>query len=91
LLRSDIRIDLLVTDIGLPGGLDGRQMAEAGRQSRPDLPVLLMTGYAQPEVLDRQPLESTMAILTKPFTLEALTSQVNALLRPQADDATAKA
>lgn len=91
LLRSDIRIDLLVTDIGLPGGLDGRQMAEAGRQSRPDLPVLLMTGYAQPEVLDRQPLESTMAILTKPFALEALTSQVNALLRPQAGDATAKA
>ncbi|MGG5288786.1 PAS domain-containing protein [Pseudomonas shirazensis] len=91
LLRSDIRIDLLVTDIGLPGGLDGRQMAEAGRQSRPDLPVLLMTGYAQPEVLDRQPLESSMAILTKPFALESLTSQVNALLRPQADDATAKA
>nr|WP_314871875.1 PAS domain-containing protein [uncultured Pseudomonas sp.] len=91
LLRSDIRIDLLVTDIGLPGGLDGRQMAEQGRQSRPELPVLLMTGYAQPEVLDRQPLESTMAILTKPFALEALTSQVNALLRPQADDATAEA
>jgi len=81
LLRSDTRIDLLVTDIGLPGGTDGRQMADTGRSIRPGLPVLYMTGYAQPNVLDNAQLEPDTAVLTKPFTLEALTLNVNALLK----------
>ncbi|MBC3495640.1 PAS domain-containing protein [Pseudomonas kermanshahensis] len=81
LLRSDTRIDLLVTDIGLPGGIDGRQMADAGRCTRSGLPVLFMTGYAQPHVLDNAQLEPNTAVLTKPFTLEALTLNVNALLK----------
>ncbi|MEX5502168.1 PAS domain-containing protein [Pseudomonas putida] len=81
LLRSDTRIDLLVTDIGLPGGTDGRQMADTGRSIRPGLPVLFMTGYAQPTVLDNAQLEPDTAVLTKPFTLEALTLNVNTLLR----------
>lgn len=80
LLKSDTRIDLLVTDIGLPGGLDGRQMADKGRQSRPTLPVLFMTGYAQPHALDERLLDGTTAVLTKPFELQALTSTVSALL-----------
>ncbi|MFP3443490.1 PAS domain-containing protein [Pseudomonas sp. SIMBA_067] len=80
LLRSDTRIDLLVTDIGLPGGIDGRQMANTGRSFRPGLPVLFMTGYAQPNILDNAQLEPNTAVLTKPFTLEALTLNVNALL-----------
>ncbi|HDS0919575.1 TPA: PAS domain-containing protein [Pseudomonas putida] len=81
LLRSDTRIDLLVTDIGLPGGTDGRQMADTGRSIRPGLPVLFMTGYAQPNVLDNAQLQPNTAVLTKPFTLEALTLNVNALLK----------
>ncbi|EPJ2812654.1 PAS domain-containing protein [Pseudomonas putida] len=81
LLRSDTRIDLLVTDIGLPGGIDGRQMADTGRGTRPGLPVLFMTGYAQPHVLDNAQLELKTAVLIKPFALEALTLHVNALLR----------
>ena len=81
LLQSDTRIDVLVTDVGLPGGLDGRQMADKGRQSRPALPVLFMTGYAHPQVLDDRPLDHATAVLTKPFALEALTSTVSALLR----------
>ncbi|BAP45610.1 PAS/PAC sensor hybrid histidine kinase [Pseudomonas sp. StFLB209] len=80
LLRSDTRIDLLVTDIGLPGGLDGRQMAEAGRKVRPALPVLFMTGYTLPHVLGDSPLTTATAVLTKPFALQALTSSVSALL-----------
>lgn len=81
LLRSDTRIDLLVTDIGLPGGIDGTQRADTGRGTRPGLPVLFMTGYAQPHVLDNAQLELKTAVLTKPFALEALTLHVNALLR----------
>lgn len=81
LLRSDTRIDLLVTDIGLPGGIDGKQMADAGRSNRPGLAVLFMTGYAQPDVLDNAQLEPSTAVLTKPFALEALTLSVRGLLR----------
>lgn len=81
LLRSDTRIDLLVTDIGLPGGIDGKQMADTGRSNRPGLPVLFMTGYAQPNVLDNAQLEPFSAVLTKPFALEALTLSVKGLLR----------
>jgi CheY-like chemotaxis protein len=47
LLQSNIRIDLLVSDVGLPGGMNGRQMADAARESRPDLRVLFITGYAE--------------------------------------------
>ncbi|MFP3373410.1 response regulator, partial [Pseudomonas sp. SIMBA_068] len=46
LLESDLRVDLLVTDVGLPG-LNGRQLAEIGRQIRPELKVLFITGYAE--------------------------------------------
>lgn len=81
LLQSNTRIDLLVTDIGLPGGIDGRQMAEKGRTSRPELPVLFMTGYAQSHILEGALLETRTAVLTKPFALDALTLSVDALLR----------
>jgi CheY-like chemotaxis protein len=87
-LRSDTPIDLLVTDIGLPGGLDGRQMAQAGRACKPGLAVLFMTGYAEPLIADQQPLDSSTAVLTKPFGLEALTSNVKALLGTVACDLT---
>jgi CheY-like chemotaxis protein len=50
-LQSDVRIDLLVTDVGLPGGMNGRQMAEAGRVTRPGLKVLFIAGYAKATVL----------------------------------------
>lgn len=82
LLESDTRIDLLITDIGLPGSINGRQMAEAGRQSRPGLPVLYVTGYAEPLALQDCPADPLTAILLKPFSLEAFTSSVGNLLRP---------
>jgi PAS domain S-box-containing protein len=79
LLESDMPIDLLVTDIGLPGGLDGRQMADAGRDRRPGLPVLFMTGYTQ-SLVDNHALKPATAVLTKPFALDALISTVHAVL-----------
>jgi CheY-like chemotaxis protein len=54
-LRSDVRIDLLVTDVGLPGGLNGRQMADAARANRPDLKVLFITGYAENAAIGNGP------------------------------------
>ena len=50
-LQSAARIDLLITDVGLPGGINGRQIADAGRLLRPDLKVLFITGYAEHAVI----------------------------------------
>jgi CheY-like chemotaxis protein len=75
-LQSDVRIDLLVSDVGLPGGMNGRQMADAGRQSRPDLKVLFITGYAENSVIGNGHLEPGMQVLTKPFAVDTLISRV---------------
>jgi PAS domain S-box-containing protein len=79
ILQSDTHVDLLVTDIGLPGAIDGRQMAQAARESRPELPVLLMTGYTDPAVVGNPSLEPATAVLTKPFALDTLISKVRQL------------
>jgi PAS domain S-box-containing protein len=78
-LQSSQRIDLLITDVGLPG-LNGRQVADAGRALRPDLKVLFMTGYAENTTLPADFLESGMAMITKPFAMEALAARVREII-----------
>ncbi len=79
-LQSGERPDLLLSDVGLPGGLNGRQVAERCRERYPDLKVLLITGYDESAALsDGQPLQGTL-VLTKPFELEALAERVRELL-----------
>lgn len=80
ILQSTTRIDLLITDVGLPGGINGRQVADAGRVLRPALKVIIVTGYAEQKVLGNHQLESGMHLLTKPFALPALTAQIQTLL-----------
>jgi len=79
-LQSDVRIDLLVTDVGLPGGMNGRQMADAARERRPDLKVLFITGYAENAVLGNGYLRPGMQVLTKPFVLETLATRIQELI-----------
>ena len=79
MLQSDVRIDLLVTDVGLPG-LNGRQLADAARISRPELQVLFITGYAENAVLGNGHLDPGMHVLTKPFAMEALASRIKDLV-----------
>lgn len=79
-LQSDVRLDLLVTDVGLPGGMNGRQVADAGRVARPGLNVLFITGYAENAVLGNGHLDPGMQVLTKPFAMEALASRIKELL-----------
>jgi PAS domain S-box-containing protein len=79
-LQSDVRIDLLVTDVGLPGGMNGRQMADAARERRPDLKVLFITGYAENAAIGHGHLEPGMQVLTKPFAMEALASRIKLLI-----------
>ena len=80
ILQSDVTINLLVTDVGLPGGMNGRQMADAGRVNRPDLKVLFITGYAENAVLGNGHLAPGMAVMTKPFAMDAMTDRIRSMI-----------
>jgi CheY-like chemotaxis protein len=77
--RGGSPLDLLITDVGLPNGLNGRQLAEAAREVRQDLPVLLITGYAG-TALEREPLPG-MIVITKPFALDLLARRVREMIK----------
>ena len=84
LLEGGARIDLLVTDVGLPGGMNGRQVADAARLSRPALRVLFITGYADVAAVG-QPgawggLDPGMGVLTKPFPVAGLIAKVRDMI-----------
>jgi PAS domain S-box-containing protein len=80
-------IDLLITDVGMPNGMTGRQLADAIRARRPDLPVMFVTGYAEHAVLNHGHLERGMQILTKPFAAEALARKVKELMESEGEGA----
>ncbi|MFE8646685.1 PAS domain S-box protein [Sphingomonas sp. NCPPB 2930] len=78
ILRSEVPVDLLVTDVGLPGGMNGRQIADAARVDRPGLPVLFVTGYAEGAMSGEMP--AGMHLLAKPFSMDLLSARVRALI-----------
>ncbi|HEX3666818.1 MAG TPA: ATP-binding protein [Rhizomicrobium sp.] len=80
LLNSPQQIDLLITDVGLPGNLNGRQLADAARTVREGLQVLFITGYAENAAIGNGHLEPGMEILTKPFPMNAVASKVRQML-----------
>ncbi len=80
ILKSPGRIDLLVTDVTLPGQ-NGRQLADAAKLLRPDLKVLFMTGYAHNiEVGNGSAMAGGMEIITKPFSLDGLVKKIRAMM-----------
>jgi PAS domain S-box-containing protein len=79
-LRSAGHIDLLITDVGLPNGMNGRQVAEAARQVRPGLKVLFITGYAENAVLNHGHLDHGMQVVTKPFDMTDLSRRIQAII-----------
>ncbi len=79
-LESDARVDLLITDVGLPGGMNGRQVADAGRVLRPDLKVLFITGYAENAVVANGHLDASMQVITKPFAIDVLGEKVRRMI-----------
>jgi signal transduction histidine kinase/CheY-like chemotaxis protein/PAS domain-containing protein len=80
ILNSAVKIDLLITDVGLPGGMNGRQMADAARVRRPTLNVLFITGYAESSVFENGPAHDGMHVLTKPFSVDSLARRVRGLI-----------
>jgi signal transduction histidine kinase/ActR/RegA family two-component response regulator len=85
LIEQGRHLDLLVTDVGLPG-LSGRQLADAARAATPALPVLFITGYAG-TALDAAQLKDGMEILRKPFALDEFAARVAAILSRSAASA----
>jgi len=80
ILKSDVRLDLLITDVGLPGGMNGRQIADAAREMRPGLKILFITGYAENAVVGAGHLPPGMAVLVKPFAMAALGAKIRDVL-----------
>ncbi|MEJ8857623.1 PAS domain-containing protein [Variovorax robiniae] len=80
MLQASGRIDLLVTDVGLPGGMNGRQVADAGRALRPALKVLFVTGYAETAAVRNGLVDDGMEVITKPFEIAALAAKVREML-----------
>ncbi|MCK1784323.1 ATP-binding protein [Pseudomonas sp. TNT11] len=83
IIESDQRIDLMISDVGLPG-MNGRQLAEIGRQIRPELKVLFITGYAEHAAVRGGFLDPGMQLITKPFTFDLLTAKVREMIRSDA-------
>ncbi|MEP7029529.1 MAG: ATP-binding protein [Pseudolabrys sp.] len=80
LLRSEPGIDLLLTDVILPGGMNGRELADKVRAERPGLPVLFATGYTRNAIVHHGRLDADVELLTKPFTTEALARKVRQVI-----------
>ncbi|HWE46230.1 MAG TPA: PAS domain S-box protein [Caulobacteraceae bacterium] len=79
-LESDVNVELLITDVGLPGGMDGRQMADAARVRRPKLKVLFITGYAENAALANGRLEPGMHVMSKPFPIDKLAACIRMII-----------
>jgi len=80
LLKKQTRVQLLITDVGLPKGMNGRQLADAARVERPDLKILFITGYAENAVIGNSRLGVGMHVLTKPFAMDALANRIRELI-----------
>ncbi len=80
ILESDSRVDLMISDVGLPGGMNGRQVADAARVLRPGLKVLFITGYAENAAIGNGLLAPGMEILAKPFAMSTLANKVREMI-----------
>jgi CheY-like chemotaxis protein len=73
-------IDLLFTDVGLPGGVNGRALADAARSARPGMRVLFTTGYTRNAILHNGVLDPGVHFIAKPFNLTALAAKIRGVL-----------
>jgi signal transduction histidine kinase len=80
ILAEQRQIDLLFTDIVMPGGMNGRELADAALQRRPDLKVLFTTGYSRTAILDPYQADPNLQLLRKPFSVNTLATRVRGIL-----------
>ena len=80
LLDAHPHIKVLFTDVGLPGGMNGRQLADEARKRRPQLRVLFTTGYARNAIVHEGRLDSGVELITKPYSQAALSTKLRDML-----------
>jgi CheY-like chemotaxis protein len=80
ILQSKTPLDLMITDVGLPGALNGRQVATRARAHRPQLKILFITGYAETAAFSHEHLEPGMHVLTKPFAIDRFAARIRQIL-----------
>jgi len=80
ILQSKTPLDLMITDVGLPGALNGRQVATRARAHRPQLKILFITGYAETAAFSHEHLQSGMHVLTKPFAIDRFAARIRQII-----------
>jgi two-component system NtrC family sensor kinase len=80
MLDAAPKLDLLLTDVVLPNGMNGRQLSEEVLRRRPDIKVLFVTGYTRNAIIHHGRLDPDIDLLTKPFTADALTRKIRQIL-----------
>ncbi|MDB5854163.1 MAG: baeS [Herminiimonas sp.] len=86
MLQSMPHVDLLITDVGLPGGMNGRQLADAARELYPGLKVLFITGFAAAAVVRDRMLDPGMQVMTKPFSMVSFANKVRSIIETNDGD-----
>jgi CheY-like chemotaxis protein len=79
LLERNGRIDLLFTDVVMPGGMSGRQLADAARQRRPGLKVLFTSGYDEEAIVHHGRLDQGIQLLPKPYRRRELAKRIRGI------------
>jgi CheY-like chemotaxis protein len=80
LLDAHHQISLLFTDVGLPGGMNGRQLADQALRRRPRIKVLFTTGYARNAIVHQGRLDPGVEVIFKPFTYSDLAAKIRRVL-----------
>ena len=80
LLAANREISILFTDVGLPGGMNGRQLADEARRQRAGLRVLFTSGYPRNAIVHHGRLDPGVALLMKPFTYQELAAKLRSVV-----------
>ncbi len=83
ILGSEAGFDLLFTDVVMPGGLNGRELAREAHILRPDLPVLFTSGYTENAIVHHGRLDPGVHLLSKPYRLQELATKIRSALDPK--------
>jgi PAS domain S-box-containing protein len=90
LLERQVRVDLLFTDVVLPGGMTGAQVAAQARGAKPELKVLFTTGYARNAIVHHGRLDQGVQLITKPFSMSDLATRIRDVLDGLAGESSAE-
>ncbi len=74
-------IDILLSDVIMPGGINGLDLAKAARKRRPDIRVLFVSGYDRMAIAQATKYDDSLRLLNKPFSLRDLSRELQALIQ----------